>query len=99
MDSDELRRNLTDLERRIEARSRELAAHGEFDSVHEGYAQGLRQRRAALAQKVDAAVRSGDEWKIVGAELERDFEGIHAEFVQWGEELDAESMRNRNSAT
>ena len=85
-----LRRELDDLSRRLDARTREFRRNGEFSDVHEALMNDIRNRHDQLRTKVDASVREGRSWDLVKTEFIRDYSSMFDDLLQFEERLDAD---------
>jgi hypothetical protein len=68
--------DLDGLGQRIEKRVQELKNTGRFPEEFERAANEIRARRQQQRDRVTEAIRSGSEWKILTAELMRDYNSL-----------------------
>jgi hypothetical protein len=90
-------RKLDELDRRISLKEREFKSGGQFSDAHEHFVAGLRARQAELRGKVGDKMKEGVSWGLLGAEFERDFDGLSGELRRWEERMDAAALANRKS--
>ena len=89
---DSLKERLTELDRRLKAKKRQLADRGEFSDVHDIVLADTRKRQAEIRQKVEAALKKGISWSLLKSEFELEFSGMFGTFLSWQERLDAEAV-------
>jgi hypothetical protein len=92
-EKNDLRQQLEELSRRLEARTRDFDDRGEFSDLHRGSVAELCKRQAELAHRVSAAEHAGTSWEMVKAEFSRDFSSLFDDFTQLEEKLDAGRMK------
>jgi hypothetical protein len=74
---EDLKARLSSLERRI----REFRDGSMFRSEHAELLETMHRRRAAIDDKIDAAIARGDRWDMVRDEFARDWRGISDAFT------------------
>jgi hypothetical protein len=98
MDRDEYAKfgkDLDSLALRIEKRVQELKNSGRFPEDFEGAANDIRAHRQRLRDQVADAISSGSKWKIMEAELARDYGSLSDNALSFERRIDEEFARNR----
>ena len=88
---DTLKERLEALDRRLQARKRELKDRGEFADVHELIVADARRRQAEIRRRLDTLLEHGLSWSLLKSELELDLNGLIGTLLDWQERLDAET--------
>ena len=86
---------LDDFSQRLDARSREMAEHGEFSDVGQSLSDRVRERRDRLQSKIQCAEKSGVNGELLMLELERDFRAVFDDWELMVEKRDAAEMKSR----
>lgn len=90
-----LRDRLAELQRAVDTKLKTLNERGELSSAHEAYAGDLKQRQAALHQKLEKAVHDHSTWEAMKDEIQLDVSALFSEFRGWEEQLDTDATKNK----
>ena len=92
-DYEALKREFAAFSQRLDARAREFKDGGAFATTHAAFVERLHKGHAAVQERLESAVRSGNEWEAAKVEVRRDINALVADFGHLEELFDAQMMK------
>ena len=94
-------KNFADMKAKLDAFSNRLVAkirrfqeHVDFSDAQASLTEGMRQRHAMIAERLNSAMIKGATWDIVKNEFMRDFNALIENFSNWEKQHDARIMKH-----